>query len=191
MSFRQDAIALGAPIQDWEELASVKGIGAKTIEKITDFVESDDPYQINRVGDILDAAREAIADSDMVEPTHHSTTVPQTGEHEVVWVGLVRNINYKDFVEATRTRTGRDEDEIIAAMKDPHLRKSCVIQCYDEGDEDVYVRINRWRFPDVEAQLEDVVKDQDVLLVIGRKREDFGISIHTSDVVVMKLEDDE
>lgn len=170
---------------------AVRGIGEKSIEKITEFVASSDPYQVNRTGDILDAARQAISEMDLVQPTHHSTAIPQTGEHEVVWVGLVRNMNYKDYVEATRTRTGREEDDIIATMKDPHLRKSCVLQCYDEGDEDVYVRISRWNFPDVEAELEDIVKDQDVVLVVGRKREDFGISIHTRDMVVLKLSDDE
>lgn len=191
LQFREDSKALGSPLTSWSDLMAVRGIGEKSIEKITEFVASSDPYQVNRTGDILDAARQAISEMDLVQPTHHSTAIPQTGEHEVVWVGLVRNMNYKDYVEATRTRTGREEDDIIATMKDPHLRKSCVLQCYDEGDEDVYVRISRWNFPDVEAELEDIVKDQDVVLVVGRKREDFGISIHTRDMVVLKLSDDE
>lgn len=185
---------------EWKDLINVKGIGSSTIKKITDFVESPDPYQVNRTGDILDAARAALSQFDLVSPTHHSTKtisewaldpMPQTGVHDVVWLGLVRNMNYKDYVEATRTRTGRDEEEIIAEMKDPDLRKSCVLQCYDEGDEDVYVRINRWKFPDVEESLEDVVKDQDVILAIGKKREDFGISIHCEDLVILKLSEDE
>lgn len=173
----------------WGDLINVRGIGKGTIQKILDFVNSDDPYQVNRTGEILDAARGAIRGSDLVQPTHHSTAIPQTGEHEVTWVGLVRNMNYKDYVEATRTRTGRDEAEIIAEMRDPDLRKSCVLQCYDEGDEDVYVRISRWQYPEMEAQLEEITKDQDVILVSGRKREDFGISIHAQDILVMKLEE--
>ncbi|QNJ55381.1 DnaE-like DNA polymerase III [Gordonia phage LittleFella] len=174
----------------WYDLAKLGGVGAKTVESIVEFVTSHDPYQVNRTGEILDAAREAIAGLDVEQPTHHSTSIPNTGEHDVAWLGMVRNMNFKDYVEATRTRTGRDEDEIIANMKDPHLRKSCVLQCYDEGDEDVYVRINRWRYPDVEADLEEIVKDQDVILAIGRKREDFGISIHAEAILVMKLEDE-
>lgn len=189
VSFRQDSEGLGIPLKDWSELTAVRGIGAKTIEKIMEFVESDDPYQVNRTRDILDAARSAISEMELVQPTHHSTEIPQTGEHNVIWIGMVRDMNYKDYVEATRTRTGRDEEDIIAEMKDPDLRKSCVLQCYDEGDEDVYARISRWNFPDVEGDLEEIVKDQDVVLVIGRKREDFGISIHVTDLVVLKLSD--
>jgi DNA polymerase-3 subunit alpha len=189
LKYREDAEALGVPIKEWSNLTAVRGIGDKTIEKIKAFVESDDPYQVGRVKGILEAAREAISEMDLVQPTHHSTNIPQTGTHEVVWVGMVRDMNYKDYVEATRTRTGRDEDEIIATMKDPDLRKSCVLQCYDEGDEDVYVRISRWNFPDLELDLESVVKNQDVILVTGKKREDFGISIHTSDLAVLKLQE--
>ncbi len=191
INFRQQTKALGVPLKSWHDLLSVKGIGEKTIEKIEAFVESDDPYQVNRTGDILDAARDALSEMGLVTPTHHSTEIPQTGEHEVVWIGLVRNMNYKDYVEATRTRTGREEEEIIANMRDPHLRKSCVLQCYDEGDEDVYVRISRWNFPDMEGQLEDVVKDRDVILVTGKKREDFGISIHAQDILVLKFDESE
>ena len=93
-------------------------------------------------------------------------------------------------MEATRTRTGREEAEIIAEMKDPELRRSCVIQAYDDGEEDVYVRINRWRFPDMEDTLQDLVKDQDVILVHGQKREDFGISIHAQEIWLFKMEEE-
>lgn len=182
---------------EWEDLAEIKGIGQGTVKKILAMVNSDDPYQVNRTHDILEAARIAIRGSDIEQPTHHSTTgfsippIPQEGEHEVVWCGLVRDMNFKDYVEATRTRTGKEEEEIIANMKDPDLRRSCVVQAYDEGDEDVYVRVNRWKYPDLEAILEDIVKDQDVILAIGKKREDFGISIHVQDLIVFKMETEE
>ncbi|QYW00868.1 DnaE-like DNA polymerase III [Gordonia phage Madi] len=186
----------------WTELEKIAGIGPATVKKILSMVESVDPYQVNRTAEILDAAREAIAGMGMVTPTHHSTRsisewglepMPQTGEHDVVWIGMARNLNYKDYVEATRTRTGREEEDIIAEMRDPDLRKSCVIQAYDEGDEDVYLRINRWKFPEVEQELEAIMKDQDVILAVGRKREDFGISIHVQDLVVLQneMEEDE
>lgn len=178
-------------MSSWYDLERLKGIGPATIERITEFVASPDPYQINRTRDILDGAREALQGFGLYTPTHHSTEIPQLGTHDIVWVGMARNLNYKDYVEATRTRTGRDEQEIIDTMKDPHLRKSCVIQAYDEGDEDVYIRINRWQFPKMEKDLESIVKDQDVILVAGMKREDFGISIHAADIVVLKMEEEE
>lgn len=200
VQFREDSKALGEPLEAWSDLLAVKGIGNSTIAKITTFVESDDPYGVNRTADVLNAAREAILGFDVASPTHHSTRtvskwglvpMPQVGQHEVVWLGMVRNKNYKDYVEATRTRTGREEAEIIAEMKDPDLRKSCVLQCYDEGDEDVYVRISRWRYPDLESELEKIRLDRDVVIAVGKKREDFGISVHAEMIVVLELEEDE
>lgn len=188
-------------LTSWYDLKRIKGIGDKTIEKIVEFVASPDPYQIYRTRDILEGARDALAGQTLMgQPTHHSTRtisewaldpMPQTGVHDVVWIGMARNLNYKDYVEATRTRTGRDEDDIIATMKDPDLRKSCVVQAYDEGDEDVYIRVNRWKFPEMQADLESIETDQDVILVYGQKKEDFGISIHAQEIVVLKMEEEE
>lgn len=175
----------------WYDLQEISGIGPKTIDKILDVVYSDDPYQINRTKEILDAARAAVRSSALPSPTHHSTEMPQTGVHQVCWIGLARNLNFKDYVEATRTRTGRDEAEILAEMRDPDLRKSCVIQAYDEGEEDVYIRINRYRYPDFEEELQSISKDEDVIVVFGTKREDFGISIHVDELWILQMDHEE
>lgn len=173
----------GEPAEfEWSDLTAISGIGPKTIEKIEDFVNSEDPFEIHRVGRILAQVREEIETGvdgmDVLPlPSHHSTELPKEGAHRVVWVGFARNLNFKDYVEATRTRTGQDEDKIIAEMKDPHLRKLCVIQAYDEGDEDVYLRVNRWKFPELEKGLESLTKNQDIVVVRGWKKGGFGISI--------------
>ena len=189
MEWKRQMETLGQKPTDWGDLIQVKGIGEKTIEKIEAFVSSDDPYDVLRTGRILDGAREAIRQSGLPQPTHHSTEIPQVGWHDVAWVGMARDFNFKDVVEATRARTGQDEDEIIAGLKDPDLRKSCVIQAYDEGDEDVYIRVSRWKFPEFEQELQEIQKDSDVILVTGKKKEDFGISIHVHDLWVLKLEE--
>lgn len=182
----------------WSDLTMIKGIGQGTVDKILSMVDSDDPYQVNRTSDILNAARAAISNADVDQPTHHSALsiskwglepIPQTGTHDVVWCGMVRKINFKDYVEATRTRTGKEEEEILAEMKDPELRRSCVLQCYDEGDEDVYVRVNRYNYPDLEEDVSSISLDSDVILALGYKREDFGISIHAESIVVFHLEE--
>ena len=181
----------------WSEVSKIAGVGPSTVKKIQEFVNDPDPYQVNRVGRIVDGSRVYVAQNGYLQPTHHSTKavsewglepMPQVGAHDVVWMGMVRNMNFKDVVEATRTRTGMEEEEILRDLKDPHLRKSCVIQAYDDGDEDVYVRVSRWNYPEMEADLEEIVKDQDVILVWGKKREDFGISIHARGLVVFRGE---
>lgn len=182
----------------WSEVSKIAGIGKSTVAKIESFVNDPDPYQVNRVGRVLEQARGYVAANGYMQPTHHSTKtvsdwgldpMPNVGDHDVVWIGMVRNMNFKDVVEATRTRTGLEEEEIMRDLKDPHLRKSCVLQSYDDGDEDVYVRVSRWMYPEMEEDIAEIVKDQDVILVWGKKREDFGISIHARGLVVFRGED--
>lgn len=183
----------------WEDLLEIKGIGEKTIKRIVEFCDKDDPFDLALVGNILRSYRRLIANGGsgwygIPHPTHLSGEIPKIANH-VVWMGIPRKKNYQDYVENQRTRTGREIDEIIANMKDPHLVKSCVVQCYDDDTEDVYVRFNRWTFPKFEAALEDLKVDNDIVIVTGRKRDDFGVSIHVQDIIIIDptedLEDDD
>jgi DNA polymerase-3 subunit alpha len=186
----------GAPFEGWGDLIRVKGIGPKSISKIRDFCEKGDPFGLDLVGHTLSRYRELLdAGDDMLSwiplPTHTSDTIPRSGEHRVVWMGLVRSINYQNYVENQRTRTGEAEEDIIARMKDPHLVDSCVLRCYDDGEEDVYCRFNRWEFPRFRAALEDVRPNHDIIIVMGRKREDFGVSIHCNAMFVIDPDEED
>lgn len=175
----------------WGDLINVKGVGPSTINKIKEFVESDDPFGIHKVRQILDRVRSEIelgvnGLDDLPYPTHTSEEIPKFGTHDIVWLGFARDLNFKDYVEATRTRTGADEADIIKDMKDPHLRNSCVIRAYDEGHEDVYLRVSRWKFPELARGLQSIVKDCDIVMARGKKREDdFGISIHVTNLYII------
>lgn len=181
---------------DWNDLLEVKGIGPKTIEKIKDFVMSDDPFKLNKVADLFTTLRAVIVPDNPYHvpvPTHVSDTIPRNGNHDgIVWMGIPKAKNYQDFVENQRSRYGKDIEEIIREMKDPHLVKSCVVQCFDDYDDDVYCRWNRWQFPKFQEMLESLSTDGDnVLIVRGMKREDFGVSIHVKDAWVLELSDEE
>lgn len=187
-----------SPFSNWSDLLRVKGIGPKSLEKIRAFCDRDDPFGLDLVGEILGEYRRGIAGgsgeySGLPVPTHTSDGIPRSGEHNVVWMGIVRSINYQNYVENQRTRTGEEEADIIARMKDPHLVDSCVLRCYDDGEEDVYVRFNRWQFPRFKEALEDITPNHDIIIVYGRKRDDFGVSLHSSAMVVIDPdgEDDE
>lgn len=178
------------PFLEWKDLQRVKGIGPKKIELIRRFAESDDPFELELVAKILGKYRRAIKRGQvgfahLPKPTHTSDTIPRDGEHDVIWMGMVRSINYQDYIENQRTRTGDDEDVIIARTKDPHLRESVVLRSYDDGDEDVYVRFNRWEFPRFKKAVESIVPNRDIIIVHGRKRDDFGISLHCYALTVL------
>lgn len=180
----------------WEDLIEVKGIGPKTIDKIRGFAEGEDPFGLNKIQDLFKMLRKTVKRGNPYRipvPTHNSETIPREGQHDgIVWMGVPKAKNYQDYIENQRSRYGKEEAEIIAEMKDPHLVKSCVVQCFDDFDDDVYCRWNRWQFPNFEQMLEGLQTDgSNVLIVRGRKREDFGVSLHVTDAWVLELDDDE
>ena len=180
----------------WSDLLNVKGIGPKTIVKIKEFCESEDPFGLDRVRKLLEEYRNNLEYQrgewrGLPIPTHTSDEI---GRHSVrrnvCWIGVVRKKNYQDYVENQRTRTGDSVEEILARTKDPHLLTSAVLQAYDDGDEDVYLRFNRWKFPEVKDLIEELELEEHIVLVIGDKRDDFGISIHVKHLIVIVPDED-
>lgn len=163
------------------ELIGVKGIGPAILAKIQ-AVDPEDPFGLHRVERILRRVRRAIDEGELPlsVPTHTSDEVLDAGPGaRVVWVGLVRMKEFKDFIEDERARTGDDLDAIKARMKNPNLSTGCVLHCYDDGEEDVYVRVHRTLYPRFKRDLEDINPDEHVILVRGKKsRNSFGASIY-------------
>lgn len=174
----------------WSDLVNVKGIGPKTAEKIAAFVSDPDPFGVGRIGRMMKYLRKLLQPGNefyLPTPTHTSDELPRDGRHEVVWAGLPLVREYKDMIEDERARSGRDVDEILATIKDPHLIKSCVLKCVDDGDEEVYIRFSRWVYPEFADRLEELQLGKDVIIVRGIKREGFGVSIQARDIWAMEL----
>jgi len=175
----------------WSDLQAVRGIGAKTVLKMQSFALDPDPFNVGRVGRIMELLRHDLRPDNpqyLMTPTHTSDTLPREGDHDVIWAGLPYTIEYKDYVEDERARSGREVDEILASMRDPDLLKSCVVKCNDDGDEEVYCRFNRWTFPRFQAAIEDIKIGRDAVIVKGRKREGFGTSIYVQDLQVIEID---
>lgn len=184
----------------WDMLSEIKGIGPKSIENIRAFVEKEDPFGLLTMQNTFATLRDLVVpgnDFGIPVPTHVSSSIPKSGVHNgVVWMGIPFKKNYQDYIENQRSRYGKEEEEIIAEMKrkDPttaHLVKSCVVQCKDDYEDDVYCRWNRFTFPHFERMLESLQTDgSHVLIVRGKKLEDFGVSIHVKDAWVLDLTED-
>lgn len=181
----------------WDDYLAVRGIGKKTIEKMKAFAADPDPFGLLRVRTTLENYRAGIRGRragyrGLPTPTHTSGSMPDGAVEEVVWMGFCLSKNYQNAVEKERTRSGRDEADIIKEMKDPHLLDSCVLRCYDDGPEDVYLRINRWSFPELAEALEEIVPNEDIVICIGYKREnDFGVSLQVNDLIVVAPDEEE
>lgn len=180
----------------WEDLAKVRGIGPKTIKRIIKWVNSDDPFKLYYAERILGELRQVIARRQMYVPmsaTYTSDEIPRDADNlEVIWMGIIKTREYKDFLEDERARSGKTVDEIKAEMDRPDLVKSCVLKCYDDGDEDVYLRFNRYRFPNFEEMLESVrVDGTHVIIARGMKRKGFGLNLQVKHAFLIDVEEDE
>lgn len=184
-------------VWEWKDFIATKGIGAKTVDKMQAFAADPDPFGLLRVRTTLETYRQGIRGRragyrGLPVPTHTSGTMPDGGVEYVVWMGFCLSKNYQNAVEKERTRTGRDEADILATMKDPELLDSAVLRCYDDGPEDVYLRVNRWRFPELAYALEEIVPNEDIVIMVGQKKEnDFGVSLHVHDLWVISPDPEE
>lgn len=174
----------------WPDLMDVRGIGPATIEKITEFVADPDPFGLKRIEQRMVKFRQWVDDEGyrlyIPAYTHvNSDSIPREGEHEIVWCGIPVIREYKDLIEDERARTGKETEEILSSVKDPDLIKSCVLKCVDDGDDEVYCRINRWNFPRMQHQIESINLGKDLIVFKGIKREGFGVSLQIRDMWVI------
>lgn len=187
------------PAETWFDYANVKGIGPTTIQSIEEFTEKDDPFDIELTGRLLDEIRHGIskrwtAFRGIPRPTHRSHEIPrgEAKDTKVVWMGVVRKIEYKDLIEDERAQTGDSVEDILKRTRDPHLLKSCTLHCYDDGDDEVYLRINRWDFPRFRERVERIVTGEDVVICTGLKRRGgFGVSLAVRNLIVLQQQDEE
>lgn len=182
---------------NWEEFEAVSGIGPKTVDKIRDFAEDDDPFGLDLVGKVLREFRDGLRSQQgfwrgMPRPTHTSEQMLDAAEgKKVIWLGVPAKIDYKDLIEDQRARYGTSEEEILAATKDSHLRKWATIFAYDDGMEEVYLRFDRYSFPKFEAGIKLLRPGTDVLLVMGIKSRGFGNSLKVRHMVAIDPEGNE
>jgi DNA polymerase III subunit alpha len=103
----------------------------------------------------------------------------------LVYAGVVKQRNYKDAVEATRAATGKEADEILAKMYRPDLLEYCSIRCYDDTEEEIYVRFNRFIYPQWKRVIESIHENHDVIVCVGHRIEGFGTPMQAERIWVV------
>lgn len=184
VAYRADVHALhgDAPIE-WDAYTAVSGIGAKTIDKIRAFATAEDPFELDLVGRVLREFRDGLRSQQgfwrgLPRPTHTSEQMLSAKDgQKIIWIGVPKKIDYKDLIEDQRARYGTSEEDILKSVKDSHLRKWASVFAYDDGDEEVYLRFDRYNFPKFEQGIKTIRPDTDVLIVMGVKSRGFGNSI--------------
>lgn len=173
-----------------DDLLNVNGIGPASLEKMREQIDGDDPFGLRIVERSLDSVRKDIRSQQipLLPPTVRSDGILDIPSNsEVIWIGMVKLKEFKDYVEDERARSGKDPEVIRAEMWAPELSTSCVLHCMDDGDEDVYARIKRQDYPRFKAGLEALRPGRDVIWIRAVKSQNnFGASLYVKELVVIE-----
>jgi DNA polymerase III subunit alpha len=174
----------------WDDLIEVYGIGPKTIEHMVAFAKSADPFELHRNKRILDVVRAEIAAGQYAGlpiPSHRGDEIPADADKlRVFYLGIPHTRQMKDYIEDQRARTGEDIAEILKRTQRPDMVTSCVLQCSDDTEEDVYLRFHRLVYPRFRAAVESVELKKHVVLAAGWKRRGFGTGLHVDRLWVIE-----
>jgi DNA polymerase-3 subunit alpha len=179
--------------KNWEDFQIVPGIGPKTCETMEQFSTARDPFGLDKTKETLAVARRFVRSHGQIpNPTHDGDQTAAIYVEQnyganakarygkgprVVYMGMVREINYQDAVENRRSRTGEEAADILKTLKRPDLLAYCSMRCFDTTDEEVYLRVNRFKFPELKRTLEGIAVSHDVVVCVGNRIAGFGTPV--------------
>ena len=202
-----DRIVEAEPADGWEnwgDLIRVSGIGPKKIETMRNFSAQSDPFGLDTTRKTLASVRGWLRTQRRIpQPTHNGTEladIQMTADYganakrnygqgpRIIYMGMVKEINYQDAVENRRSRTGEEAEDILRSMKRPDLLAYCSIRCYDTTDEEVYLRVNRFKFPQLKKVIADIRVSNDVIVAVGNRIAGFGTPVMVDTIYVIDPE---
>lgn len=179
---------------DWLDMAGsdgVKGVGAKTTQRMIDFACADDPFGIYATEKQIKKFREELLQGKYKQfglPSPFDFVLggqlPDYEEH-VAFVGLVRNVIFRDEVETIRTRTGKPVAEILSQLDHSDKTRKATIFSYDEHAE-VTLRLSRFVYPSVEYKLASIKPDHHIVVAYGRTFKDRPNCIQVKELWVLE-----
>jgi DNA polymerase-3 subunit alpha len=164
-------------LKDWGDLQKIKGIGPKTVERIREFAESEDPFGALWLDRALAEVKKQLAAGELgylPVPTHTSADIPYARGRDipVVWLGCIHNRNVRDIFEYNRAKGEEIDLEAMTIggkpIKDPQFNEWMVMVGDDEFDQ-MGVRVDRYKYPAFRRRLWDMRLGEDLLLVRGIK----------------------
>lgn len=181
------------PFESWGQLQTIKGIGPKTVQNMQAFANARDPFRLLQTEERLASVRKWIRTQSRVpRPTHNGEQVaaihmeeetPGSGRKnygkgpKVTYMGIVKTRNMQDAVENRRSRTGEEAEDILRTLKRPDLLAYCSLRCFDTTGEEVYLRVSRFKFPDLKRSIEMLTENHDVVIAIGSRIAGFGTPV--------------
>lgn len=170
----------------WEDLIKVRGIGPAKMNKIMEFCNKDDPFELNKLKDGSEVITTAIKQGqlgNMPLPDTLADNIPYDAKKSRhVILGTVRARNLQDLYENHRSRTGDELDP--ATVKDSHLKDSMTLYMEDESGL-MTVKVNRWMYPKLKDALWDIKLGHDFVLMRVEKKAFYGKTVHCTHMWVI------
>jgi len=177
LSVRIQEFAEKTPIETWDDLIKVHGVGPKTVEAIKALQHSDDPFGALWIDRALAEVKRAIREGELGQvpyPSHTSLDIPYARGKDipVVWLGLVHNRNVRDIFEYNRAKGEEIDLEAMTIggkpIERPDLNEWMVMVGDDEHDQ-MGLRVDRYKYPKFRAALWGMRLGAELLLVKGYK----------------------
>jgi DNA polymerase III subunit alpha len=154
-------------IETWADLIHVHGFGHKTVEKIRDWAEKEDPFGTYVLDRRLSETKGDLPALGLPTPTHNALEIPyeRGKDTAVTWIGIILHRNLRDIFEVNRARGEELDPEQI---KNPELNEWVLMAGYD-GEEIVSIRVNRYIYPRFKRMVWALKPNDDIVLVRGVK----------------------
>jgi DNA polymerase-3 subunit alpha len=168
----------GGQFRSWDDLIAVKGIGAKSIEKIKAFCERDDPFDILKIKRQVAEIKAWIRENKYLAlpfPDTTSDEIPYDAvkSHHTI-LATVNFRNYQDMFEDHRARYG--EELNADDVRDPHLKDSMTMFLEDEKGP-ISVKVNRYKYPKYKQDLWGIILGHHYILAKVQKNPFYGKSV--------------
>lgn len=176
---------------EWGDLTAVKGVGAKTMERMREFAQKDDPFGVYKTQNQLEEFRLQMMQGHFDKfglPSQSifraSTELPDC-ESLVAFVGFAGNVIFRDEVETIRTRTGKPVEQILSELDHSDKTRKATIFGYDEHGE-VTLRLSRFVYPSVEYKIASIKPDHHIIVAYGRTFKDRPNSIQVKQLWILE-----
>ncbi len=181
----------GRGMVEWDDISNVKGVGAKTIDRMKEFASKDDPFGIYKTENQLALFRDQLLCGTFdqfglpaAELFLSSEDMPDEDGYSA-FVGLARNIIFRDEVETIRTRTGKSVEQILNELDFSDKTRKATIFAYDEHGE-MTLRLSRFVYPSVEYKLAAIKPDHHIIVGYGRTFKDRPNSLQLKELWVLE-----
>lgn len=155
------------------DLTEIPGVGPKTVEKINEFQQAEDPFDLQRVDRILSTTREHIAagekgplGAELPNPTHTANQALEALGGRITFLGIPFHRNLRDLFESNRARTGEALDP--KKVSRPDLSEWLMMLCRDE-EEIISVCFPRKKYPRFKEAVWKLKLNEDAILIQGKK----------------------